>query len=182
LAVRRVSVVGASGAGKTTFARRLAALLDVTFFELDEVHNRAGWTHPDDEEFTSIAERMASTESWVIDGNYRVVTMHGPVWARADTVVFLDRRRPVVMRQLVTRSVQRIITGAELWNGNRETWGDLLSLDRQRSVIIDSALRHTELRDRYLRAMCDPAYAHLDFVRLTSRHAAQDFLDDRARR
>ena len=174
--MRRVSVVGSSGAGKTTFARRLAAALDVPHLELDAVYHQADWAHLDDDEFTTIVQRTTSTDGWVIDGNYRVVTMHGPAWAEADTVIFLDRSRPVVARQLISRTVRRVISGAELWNGNRERWGDILTLDMQRSVILWSVLRHREIRDRYLRAMCDPAYAHLDFVRLTSSRAMDDFL------
>jgi hypothetical protein len=41
---------------------------------------------------------VTATEGWVIDGNYsRVLDI---VWARADTVVWLDLSRPVVMRRL----------------------------------------------------------------------------------
>ena len=38
-AVQRVSVVGTSGAGKSTVAAALAALLGASFLELDSVHH-----------------------------------------------------------------------------------------------------------------------------------------------
>jgi gluconate kinase len=42
--VQRVSVVGTSGAGKSTVAAALAALLGASFLELDSVHHQADWT------------------------------------------------------------------------------------------------------------------------------------------
>ena len=56
----------------------------------------------------------------MIDGNYRTVVVDGPVWQRADTVVWLDLPRRIVMRQVVSRTFRRSILREELWNGNRE--------------------------------------------------------------
>ena len=46
---RRINVVGTSAAGKTTFARALAARLDVPYVELDALHWEADWTEAPDE-------------------------------------------------------------------------------------------------------------------------------------
>lgn len=40
---RRIAVVGVSGNGKTTLARRLAATLDVPYTELDALNHLPGW-------------------------------------------------------------------------------------------------------------------------------------------
>ena len=117
-AVRRVSVVGTSGAGKSTLARALAGALGADFLELDSVYHQAGWV-PLPREYRARVASVTAGERWVIDGNYSKV--RDVVWARADTVVWLDLPRRTVMRRVIWRS-----SGAsgrvELWNGNRERW------------------------------------------------------------
>ena len=66
---------------------------------------------------------VVAGDGWVVDGNYSVV--RDLVWDRADTVVWLDLPRLVVVRRITTRSIRRVVWREELWNGNRErgaTW------------------------------------------------------------
>jgi len=90
------------------------------------------------------------------------------VWERADTVVWLDYPRPLVMARVIRRSLSRVVRRTELWNGNRERWRNLLSLDPQESVIIWSWTHHAVNRERFLAASIDPAWSHLRFIRLRS--------------
>ena len=122
--VRRISVVGASGVGKSTVARQLASSLGVPFVELDAIDHQPGWAPLAAEEFRLQVAQLAAGDSWVIDGNYSVV--RPVVWARADTVVWLDLPRRVVMRQVIGRTLRRVIFRTELWNRNRERWSNLL--------------------------------------------------------
>jgi adenylate kinase family enzyme len=164
--VRRVSVVGNAGSGKSTVAAALAARLGAPCVELDAVFHQPGWTELPVEEFRARVADAAAGESWVIDGNYTAV--RDLVWARADTVVWLDLPRPAVMWRVVSRTVRRAARRQELWNGNREPWSNFWSLDPQRSVIAWAWVQHRAYRARYEAAMGDPAFAHLRFVRLRS--------------
>jgi adenylate kinase family enzyme len=171
--MRRVSVVGNSGSGKTRLARAIAKRLDVPFVELDGLMHQAGWQPRPDDEFMSDVERLSSQPAWVIDGNYRRFVIEGPVWSKADTVVWLDLPRRTVMRQVIGRTVRRALTREELWNGNREPLSNFTSLDPATNVIVWAWIKHDEFSARYATAMADPRWRHLNFVQLRS-HADAD--------
>jgi adenylate kinase family enzyme len=169
---RRVSVVGNTGSGKSTVAREVARRLGVPHVELDAIRHQPGWEQMPDDRFLAAADRVTGGPGWVVDGNYVSVVMLGPVWARADTVVWLDLPRRDVMRQLVRRTMRRVLTRQELWNGNREPFSNLWSLDPERSVMAWAWTRHRVYRERYGQAIGDPRWAHLRFVRLRSHAEA----------
>jgi adenylate kinase family enzyme len=174
--VRRVSVVGNSGSGKSTVARRLAVVLGVPYLELDAVFHQPGWRPLPGEEFRRIVAAKAADVGWVIDGNYSAV--QPLIWARADTVVWLDLPKRTVMRQIAWRTLRRAAFRKELWNGNRERWRNFFSLDPEESVISWAWHKHAEYRAKFAGAAGDPANAHMRFVRLTSRRDIRHFLDE----
>jgi adenylate kinase family enzyme len=178
--VQRVSVVGTSGAGKSTLAAELARRLGAPFVELDSVYHQAEWVPLPAAEYRARVAEAVAGECWVIDGNYSAV--RDIVWARADTVVWLDPPRRTVMRQVTWRTARRAATRQELWNGNRESLRNFLTWDPEKSVISWAWHNHGKYRHTYGAAAADPAYAHLTFVRLTSRRAITRFLTESGRR
>jgi adenylate kinase family enzyme len=172
--VRRVSVVGNSGSGKSTLAARLAAQLGVPHVELDALFHQPGWTELPGPEFRRHVAAATDGEGWVIDGNYSAV--RPLVWQRADTVVWLDLPRAIVLRRIVGRTLARAILRKTLWNGNRERWRNLTTLDPEQSVIAWSWTHRATYRERYGGAMEDPAWAHCRFVRLRSARDVEAFL------
>lgn len=174
--VRRVSVVGTSGSGKSTLARKLAEILGVPHLELDAVHHQPGWAPLPTDEFRRIIAARAAAGGWVIDGNYGRV--RDLVWARADTVVWLDLPKRTVMRQVVWRTLRRVALRRELWNGNRERWRNFLTWNPEQSVISWAWHKHAPDHAKYAAAAADPASAHLRFIRLASRRDIARFLDD----
>ena len=119
--MRRVAIIAtASGCGKTTFGRELATRLGVPFVELDAIHWQAGWTELDATELRRRVEPIVAGDAWVIDGSYRM-KLGDLVLDAADTVVWLDLPRRVWLPRLVTRTLRRLISRQELWNGNRES-------------------------------------------------------------
>ncbi|MEA2615557.1 MAG: hypothetical protein QOE72_1340 [Chloroflexota bacterium] len=162
--MRRLVVVGNSGSGKSTLARQLAIRLDVPHIELDAIYHQPGWTELPATEFTRRVADATAGDGWVVDGNYSAV--RAMVWERATTVVWLDLPRHVVMRRIVWRTVRRATGRIELWNGNRERWRNLFTLDPEKSVIAWSWQKHRAYRDRYAALVTDPANAHLAFIRI----------------
>ena len=163
--VRRVSVVGTSGAGKSTLGAALAARLGADFLELDSVFHQYGWVPLPREEFRERVVAAVTGERWVIDGNY-TSQVKDLVWARANTVVWLDLPRRTVMRRIIWRSFRRAAARTELWNGNRERWRNFFSLDKEESVIAWAWQTHAATRAKLEAAMADQGNSHLEFVRL----------------
>ena len=108
---RRIAVVGSSGAGKTTLARELAAALELPHIELD------GIPRP---ELRPIVERIAATDSWIIDGNYR--SLRSTVWSRATALVWLNYSFGVVMRRALSRSLPKIWFSARTHHQRRRQY------------------------------------------------------------
>jgi adenylate kinase family enzyme len=174
--VKRVSVVGNAGSGKSTVAAVLALRLGVPHVELDSIFWQPGWRELPTDDFRERVEAIAGQPSWVIDGNYgnRVQDL---VWARADTVVWIDVPRRVVMRRIIARTVERAMYRRELWSGNRERWQNLFSRDPLRSVMAWAWTQHDAHRKRYEEAAKDPAWKHLRFIRLTSTAEVRRWLN-----
>ncbi len=172
--MRRVSVVGTSGSGKSTLAAALAVALGADFLELDSVYHQAGWEPLPTSEFRRRVASVVAGERWVIDGNYSKV--RDLVWGRADTVVWLDLPRRTVMRRIIWRSFRRAAGRVELWNGNRERWRNLFTLDKEESVVSWAWQTHAANRVKYEAAMADPGNGHLRFVRLARPAAVRRFL------
>jgi adenylate kinase family enzyme len=172
--VQRVSVVGNSGSGKTTLAAAIAGALGVPHLELDSVFHQPGWQPLERDVFRARVTEFIAADTWVVDGNYSAVA--DLVWARADTVVWLDLPRGVIMRQLLSRTLWRMITRADLWNGNTEQLRNLFRLDPEQSILRWAWTQHRKYVERYGAAQHDPANAHITFVRLPDRASAAAFV------
>lgn len=172
--MRRVSVVGVPGSGKTTVGRRLAGSMGVPFVELDSIFHQPGWGELPRDEFRRRVREALRAEAWVVDGNYAAV--RDLVWERADTVVWLDLPRPLVMRRIILRTIRRAFTRERLWNNNREPLTNFYRLDPEKNVIRWAWVKYDEYVERYSAAMHDTAYAHLRFVRLGTEQEVDAFL------
>ena len=161
----RLAIVGSSGAGKTTLARRAKETLGLPMLELDSIKHQAGWQALDDPLFvTAVEEFMQTHDEWVIDGNY--ASVRSRVWERATHVVWLRPARWRAMSRLVRRTALRCIRREVLWNGNRERLRDVFSIDPQRSVLLWAWMRHPWYEREYSSLFADPANRHLQLTEL----------------
>ena len=167
--MRRVAIVAsASGCGKTTVGRALAARLGVPFVELDALNHGPGWTEATAEELREKVAPLVAQEAWVIDGGYqgKLGTL---VLDAADTVVWLDLPLRTWLPRLLRRTFRRIVRKEELWGGNRETLrGAFLGHD----ALIPFALRHFRRR----RQIYPGRLARYRLVRLRSQREVDRWL------
>lgn len=167
--MRRIIVIGTTGSGKTTLARALATRLGLPHGEQDAWNHEPNWQEVPREVFRDRVRHFTRQDAWVMDGNYSKARDIG--WARADTLVWLDYPAPVVFRRLLRRTVRRILTQQELWNGNRESLRGQFSRESPLPWFFQTHWR----RRREMPALL-AGYPHLRVVRLRLPEEAQRWL------
>jgi adenylate kinase family enzyme len=168
--LNRVLVGGISGAGKTTFARRLAQARGLEHIELDSLYHGPDWEPRP--EFVADTAAAISVDRWVIDstGYPAVLDL---LWSRADTLVWLDLPRHEVMRRVIRRSLQRTWRREELWNGNRET---ITSWFSPTHPVWWAWRKHAGRRAQIAARLADPSAAHVAVVHLESARQAEEWI------
>lgn len=161
-------IAGVSGAGKTTMAKRIESRLGLPRHELDALHHGPGWVKRP--EFEADVGAFTAGPRWVTEEQYHLL-LGNLIWARADTLIWLDLPRRTVMWRVVRRSVRYAATRRELWNGNRERFRDWLKPQHPiRWAWSQHAGKQGSVAGRVA------AHQHLDVVRLTSARAARQWV------
>ena len=68
--MQRVLVIGAGGAGKSTFAARLSRKYGLPLIHLDALYWQPGWVEPGKAEWLERVAQVVAQDRWVMDGNY----------------------------------------------------------------------------------------------------------------
>lgn len=175
---QRIAVVGVTGSGKTTCARRIACIRGIPHVELDALNWGPNWTPANRETFRQRVATALAAAAWVTDGNYSIV--RDLVWQRADTIIWLDYPLPLILWRLLRRSIRRAYSQEALWQGNRESWRtQFFSRD---SLFLWALKTYRRRRQEYPQLLSDPTNAHLRFYRFrhpqeTERWLQQHFGD-----
>ena len=153
-APRRILVAGASGAGKSRLALRIAEASGLPYQEIDALFHGPSWTPL--ESFIDDVDAFTAQDGWVIEWQYEPV--RELLAERADLLLFLDYPRRLVMRRVIARTLRRRIGRQELWNGNRESPLHTIFTDPEHiirwawnthgsrgALIADAAARHSHL-------------------------------------
>ena len=176
--VRRVLIAGITGSGKTTLARRLAPALGLQYYELDDLYYDPGMRMA--AAFPAVIDQLTAEQSWLFDSQGPPADSEAPpevrdrLWSCADTLVWLDYPRRVVVWRAVTRSLRRIVTRERLWQGYRDSPRQWLRPDHP----IRRAWRLSRIRSEQLETRTqEPAWAHLTIIRLRSPRETEAWLN-----
>ncbi len=107
----RVVVVGPGGAGKSTFARQLAAATGAQWIEIDKMFWQAGLTPLAAEEWEALQEETFGGDGWIADGDLGPFDALSARLRLADTVAMLD----VPLWRCVWRSLRRSRERLDYW-------------------------------------------------------------------
>ncbi|MRH45094.1 topology modulation protein [Aquibacillus halophilus] len=87
--MKRIMVIGVSaGVGKSTFARKLSASLDINAYHLDAIYWEPGWVETSFNKFSTKQREIVQQEEWIIEGNYS--STFDIRENRADTIIYLQ--------------------------------------------------------------------------------------------
>ena len=99
--MKKILVIGSSGAGKSTFSRRLSEITGIEIIHLDKLYWKPNWTEPSKDEWKKTLEKAVSKKAWIMDGNYSgTLEMRLPA---CETVIFLDLPRTVCVYRVIKR-------------------------------------------------------------------------------
>ena len=174
--VQKIAVVGCSGSGKTFVAMRLAKRWGLDHIEMDGMAFEPVWDLRPVEAFQAdLGERFeTATSGWVTDGNWS--SLGGIQLLLAEKIIWLDLPRLTVMRQLVPRTLRRVLTRKKLWGENREPFSNLYSLKPEKNVILWSWQEFHSIRARYEGCLADGSWSHAEVLRLRSRNEIEALL------
>lgn len=86
--IKRISIIGGPGTGKSTLADNLGKELNLPVYHLDAIDHFENWQKRDEKERDKIILEKANEGKWVIDGTYRC-TLEKRV-EKSDMVIFLN--------------------------------------------------------------------------------------------
>lgn len=163
--VRRISVVGSTGSGKTTFARDLSERLALPFYELDSVRSEPVGISQGDSGFVGEIGELVQNEGWIIDGHYRNV--RHLIWQRADLVLHLKYPVTVIIARLVGRYIgKRSNSGSSGGADGGASWAR--RFNRMAKTIRE--------RREYAKIFDGPDFTGLTVVELRSPKATREWL------
>ena len=101
--MQRILVMGSSGSGKSTFARRLSEATGLPFVSLDALFWKPGWQPSESAVFHERVTAAVGQPGWVIDGNYTKGPSGELRRQLADTIFWFDLPRRTCMTGILSR-------------------------------------------------------------------------------
>lgn len=102
--MRRILIIGAGGAGKSTLAGTLGQKLGIPVYHLDSLFWKPNWTPLPREQWKITVQKLLKKEEWILDGNFGS-TLDMRIEA-ADTIIFLDYSSVRCLYGVVKRRIQ----------------------------------------------------------------------------
>lgn len=84
----KIAIIGYSGSGKSSLARRLGELYQLPVTHLDQLHFLPNWQERETPAFQKLVKNILAQDNWLIEGNYGEAYYQERL-AQADTIIML---------------------------------------------------------------------------------------------
>lgn len=142
----KILIIGAPGSGKTMLAFQLKEIYEYPIYHLDELYWKKGWKTVDIQNFRTKVLDIVSKEKWVIDGDYPQV--NDIIYREADIIIFLDVKLPVLIKNVLIRTIGGYYKREEICGGNRESLSRLFTKDGIVSYTIKQYRKYKDYPER----------------------------------
>ena len=164
----KINIVGISGSGKSTFAKKIADKLYHPYIELDSIYWRSDWKH-NPNFLTDLNSSLSANSSYVLDGNY--ASSDYLKWKDIDLVIWLDYSLHLSFYRCLTRTIKRLITKECLWGSNKETIYNILG---KNSILYFMVTHYYKNKKKFENDMVN--HSNITFIRLRTPKEAEAFL------
>jgi len=148
--MKRVAVFGNAGGGKSTLARRLAAITGLPLYPLDTIQYRAGGGKIPHEEYLTTHADLLRRDEWIIDG-FGCAASAWERFSKADTLVYIDLPLMTHHWWVTKRLIKSLFVSPEGWPENSPMWSSTIASYK---VLW---LCHRQLTPRYRQLVGDAA-------------------------
>ena len=164
----KINIVGISGSGKSTFAKKIADKLHHPYIELDSIYWRSDWKH-NPNFLTDLNSSLSANSSYVLDGNY--ASSDHLKWKDIDLVIWLDYSFHLSFYRCLTRTIKRLITKECLWGSDKETIYNTLG---KNSILYFMVTHYYKNKKKFENDMVN--HSNITFIRLRTPKEAEAFL------
>ena len=174
---QRISIVGATGSGKSVLARRLSEEWHLPLYELDRIFWDGRGRELPRQQFIRAVSDLTRRDAWILDGHYRAV--RELIWRRADMVVWLNYPLWLVGFRLLQRFVRK--RRAARCRGATPAYSEhrhdrRLQASPTLGVRLGRIVRTVRERREYGRLLKAPEYRDVKLVELRSVRATEVFV------
>lgn len=124
--MKRIAVFGNAGGGKSTLAKRLAALTGLPLYPLDMIQYRPGGVKVPHNDYLAAHADLLNRDEWIIDG-FGCIPSAWERFARADTLVYIDLPLATHHWWVTKRLIGGLFVTPEGWPENSPIWSSTIN-------------------------------------------------------
>lgn len=151
--MKKILVIGCSGVGKSTIAKRISDKTGLPYTPTDPFYWEPNWKHAKTQSVVERVGFVTQQDAWILDGNFD--SERDFVWPLADIIIWLDYPLQQVALQILKRNLGLWFSQKPTWSGNRMNW------KRAWSGIRHSIKSHKSKRRNYPKHL--NSFPHLRF-------------------